>query len=166
MLLEDEVLKGLEDFRRIVVEVGDDDNQSALREAAGEAVEGRGDGRPPPGRDALEVPEHAVQVRGGRARRQMEADLLVEGDHADHVLLAAHEVGQARGQEATVVELRLAAAQAVVHRGAGVQEDVGAEVGLLLVLLDVVAVAAAPGDPVEVPHVVAGDVLAMLGELD
>ena len=55
---------------------------------------------------------------------------------------------------------------AVGHRCAAIQQDLGAEVGLLFVLLDVEPVGPAQDPPVEVPRIVAGGVLAMLGELD
>ena len=55
---------------------------------------------------------------------------------------------------------------AVGHGGGGVEADGGAEVGFLFVLLDVVAVGAGEDGPVEVFEFVAGDVLAVLGELD
>ena len=57
-------------------------------------------------------------------------------------------------------------AVAVEHRPAGVEQDVADEVGLLLVLLDGVAFGAAVALPVDVADVVAGDVLAVLHELD
>jgi len=55
---------------------------------------------------------------------------------------------------------------AVAHGGGGVEQEVGPEVGLLLVLLDVEAVAFGEDLPVQVPRVDAGGVLAVLGELD
>ena len=54
----------------------------------------------------------------------------------------------------------------VVHRGAGVDDERDADVALFLVLLDVVAVGAGEDAPVEPAEVVAGGVLAVLGELD
>ena len=53
----------------------------------------------------------------------------------------------------------------VAHRLGSVEEDVGLEVRLLLVLLDVEAVGAAEDLPVDVAGVVARDVLPVLGEL-
>ena len=52
------------------------------------------------------------------------------------------------------------------HRGAAVEEEVGDEVGVLLVLLDVILVGTAEDLPVEVARVVAGGVFAVLRELD
>ena len=57
-------------------------------------------------------------------------------------------------------------AGAVAHRLAGVDEQPRDEVRLLLVLLEVVALGAAVDLPVDVLDVVAGGVLAVLGELD
>ena len=54
----------------------------------------------------------------------------------------------------------------VGHAAAGIDEEVRLEVGLLLVLLDVVAVGLAEGAPVDVADLVAGVILAVLGELD
>ena len=49
---------------------------------------------------------------------------------------------------------------------AGVDHERGAEVGFLLVELDVIAVAAGVGPPVDVAQFVAGHVFAVLGKLD
>ena len=83
----------------------------------------------------------------------------------DRVLLAGQEHRQRGGQRGGVVELGQRPG-AVVHRGAGVDDERGAEVALFLVLLDVVAVGAAEDAPVEPAQVVAGRVFAILGELD
>ena len=53
-----------------------------------------------------------------------------------------------------------------LHRLGRVEEDRRREVGLLFVFLDVEPVAAAVDLPVDVLGVVAGHVLAVLGELD
>ena len=60
----------------------------------------------------------------------------------------------------------LASPVAVLHRLGAVEQDVGGEVRFLLVLLDRVAFGAAVALPVDVADVVAGDVLAVLDELD
>src|ERR1019366_4607921 len=54
----------------------------------------------------------------------------------------------------------------VRHAAAGIDEKVGVEIGFLFVLLDVVAVGLAEDAPVNVANLVAGVILAMLGELD
>ena len=75
------------------------------------------------------------------------------------------EVAQAGGEHLAVGELGVAAG-AVFHGLRAVEEDVRDVVGLLLELLDVIAVGAAEDLPVEVAEVVAGRVFAVLGELD
>src|SRR5581483_9300715 len=54
----------------------------------------------------------------------------------------------------------------VVHAGAAVEDERGLEVRLLLVLLDMVAVGAGIDLPVNVAYLIAGNVVAMLRELD
>ena len=64
------------------------------------------------------------------------------------------------------LQLRDVLARGVGHRLAGVEQQVEQEVGLLLVLLEVELVGLGPDLPVDVADVVAGHVLAVLGELD
>ena len=65
-----------------------------------------------------------------------------------------------------VLELGDRAAVPVAHRRGRIEQQVAAEVGLFLVLLDVELVAFAEDFPVEVAGIDAGGVLAVLGELD
>ncbi len=76
-----------------------------------------------------------------------------------------HHVRQRRGEQFRVFEF-VGALAAVAHRVAGIEQQVTGEVGFLFVLFDGVAVGAAVTFPVDVPDVVAGDVLAVLDELD
>ena len=118
-----------------------------------------------PSRQAVERHEQRAQVARPRARRQHADDPIVEGHQADRVALAVHQVAE-RGREArAVLELRHAA-RAVPHRAAHVEHQVAIEVGLLFELLDVVAIAARVDLPVDRRQIVAGDVLAVFGELD
>src|SRR5207248_10330392 len=75
------------------------------------------------------------------------------------------EVRQRRGHLLGVLELAERLAAAVAHAPAGVHDDERLEVRLLLVLLDEEPVGLAVGPPVDVPQLVAGVVLAVLGEL-
>ena len=92
-------------------------------------------------------------------------DLGVEGDEADAVALMVHQVRQAGGQDARVIELGDALA-AVVHRLRHVEQHREVHVRLGFVLLDVVAIRARPQPPVHPADVVAGHVAAVLGEVD
>ena len=150
----------------IVVQVADQDDQAAPLEPVGQAVEGRSQVGRPAGLDGLEVAHHLVEVPRRAPRGHVEPDLGVEGRQPHGVLLAHHQVGQHRRQVRGVLQLGDPGGLAVGHRGAGVQEDLGAEVGLFFILLDVEPVGPAQNPPVEVARVVAGAVLAVLGELD
>ena len=101
-------------------------------------------------------------LRGGRLAWM----LRVERDQADRVLLVDHQVAQRRRQADGVLELGQLLAVGVGHRGAEVHHQVAGDVGLGLELLEVILVGLGVDVPVEVLEVVAGDVLAMLGELD
>jgi len=92
-------------------------------------------------------------------------DDAVEQDETGGVLLLHDEVAEGGRDGGRVVEFRLVFGL-VVHRLRSVEQDVRAEVRLLLVLLDVEAVGAAVDLPVEEPEVVARRVLAVLGEFD
>ena len=74
------------------------------------------------------------------------------------------DLGEA-GAEADIVIECTGFVQMLLRAG-GVDDEVGAEVGLLLEALHVVLVELALGLPVEVAQLVAGRVLAVLGELD
>ena len=102
---------------------------------------------------------------GAMPRRQVVGDLLVEREQADRVALREQEIGERRGQRAGVLALGVRR-RAEAHRAAQVDEQVAAQVRLVLEPLDVVAVGAGEEPPVEIARVVAGRVRAILAELD
>ena len=118
------------------------------------------------GLQAIERHQQREQVPGPRAGRQHRDDVLVEGGEADRVALAVHQVAERRREARAVLELRHRVMRPVAHRAADVEHQVAVEVRLLLELLDVVAIAARVDLPVDGGDVVAGNVLAVLGELD
>ena len=77
-----------------------------------------------------------------------------------------HQVAERRGQADAVLELRQLLAVGVAHRRREVHDEVARQVRLGLELLDVEAVGLGEDVPVDVGDVVAGGVLAVLGELD
>ena len=104
-----------------------------------------------------------------RTRRDVAADLRVERHEAHAVRLLEHQIRKTGGELRGVFEFAHASigcARAVVHRAAAIEDDGGAEVRLLLVFADVVAVAACEDAPVNVPDFVAGHVLPVLLEFD
>ena len=95
--------------------------------------------------------------RGGR---------FVKEDEADRVLLADEHHGERDDHGGAIIELGKRGAAPVVHRVAGVDDEGDADVALFLVLLDVMPVRPREDAPVEPAKIVAGGVLAVLGELD
>jgi hypothetical protein len=89
----------------------------------------------------------------------------VERDQADAIALALREVGEARADEAPVFQLRDAAAREL-HRPRDVEQHRQVGVGVGFVLLHVVAIGPGEQPPVDAADVVAGDVAAVLGEVD
>ena len=81
-------------------------------------------------------------------------------------MLLENQIRQRRRDELRVLQLGDVAPRGIGHRLAGIQEQIREQVGLLLVLLQVKLVGLGPDFPVDVADVVAGHVLAMLGELD
>ena len=150
----------------VVEQIGEDDDEAAPFDAFGQVVEGNRQigvgafwGR------GLEGGEQGVEVAFDGARGQVGADAVVEGDQADGVALAKHEVGQSGGCVGGVLKLGPIAG-AIGHGGADVEQQVGFEVGFFFVLFDVEAVGFGKGLPVQVAQGVTGHVGAVFGELD
>jgi len=146
-------------------QVGDQDDQAALPNRGGDLFEGFGQVGGLAGGLAFEDSHQPAEVAGPVARGEIVGDPVVEGDQADGVALAGEEVGDRGGGGPGIIPLGVRA-RAVAHRPAGVDDQVAAEVRLVLEPLDVVAVRAGEQLPVDVPGVVAGGVFAILAELD
>ena len=136
-----------------------------LRQRVGDLMQRPGDVRAAADFEAIERDEQVPQMSGLRARRQRIHDAIAESDEPDAVALPVHQIAERRREAGGVVELR-DAARGVCHRSADVDEQLAVKVGFLFELLDVVAVAPRVDLPVHRGEVVAGDVLAVLGELD
>jgi len=91
--------------------------------------------------------------------------MLAEGDEPHPVRLPQQLVGERGGQSGGVGKLVVAPLVRVAHGTRGVDDHEGAQRGLLLELLDVVAVGFTVGLPVDPTHLVAGGVDLVLGEL-
>ena len=81
----------------------------------------------------------------------MKAYFLIERYQSHYILLTAHQICQTSRQEASILVLGNLSTVAVVHRTGDIKQDIGTEVGFLLVLLDVESISPSPGDPIEVP---------------
>ena len=163
-----EVLQSLEHGLGMIHEVRAQHHQPAALDALGEFVQHRTQLRAALrlSADASVFKQH-VEVRAHRARRHVAERPVGEQQRPDRVLLVEHQVGERRRQRARVLELAHRGARRLEsHRAREVEQQVAAQVGLLGVLLDQVAVAARPHLPVQVLERIAGHVRAVLGELD
>ena len=160
-----EVSQGTNDFLLVVVEVADDDDEAPTRDGGSHVVEDLGKAGVLLGLKLFEDAEDLAKMDRGAVWENSIGDPIVEGDHADGVLLPDEQVGQGGGEVASVFEL-VEGAAAIGHAGGDIEEDIAPEVGLLLVLLDVKAVRSGEALPVEVSQIVARAVLAVFGELD
>src|SRR5512141_2615143 len=109
-----------------------------------------------------------MPVAGARARRNHRADGVVEGDEPGGVPLPKQHQRQGGDQPAGIVEVGKhgGGISAPGHRAGCVADHDGAEVGLLLELLDVEPVVAAEYLPVDVAELVARLVHAVFREFD
>ncbi len=83
------------------------------------------------------------------------------------VVLFEQKPRQRRGQHFGAFQLRAPGGCApIVHRGAGIANNVEADIGLLHVTLDTQPVAARVEPPIQVTQIVAGLVIAVVAELD
>ncbi len=153
------------EFRDGGEEVGEENDKAAFAEELGGAFEGGGKGRGAAGDGGLDGVEQQVELAGAVACGDEVADDVVEGDKADGVALFLEEEGEGGCEGGGVGGLGVADG-AEVHGAAAVEDEMAAEVGFVLELLDVGAVGAGEDTPVDVAWIVAVGVLAVLGELD
>ena len=106
---------------------------------------------------AVEMPHRVAGAAAG-------VDLVGIEVEADRVAGLHHDIAEGGGEVARVLVLRRTSG-GVVHRCAAVHDKVDAQVGLVLVPSDVVAVGAAEHLPVDELGIVAGHVVAMVGKL-
>ena len=90
--------------------------------------------------------------------------LFIKGVQSYRIVLPHSEISQRRCQVLRVLQLGDFPA-GVFHRSARVDQQVDLRVGVGLILFDVKAVGSREQFPVEMAEIVAGHVLAMLGEI-
>ena len=160
-----QMLERLQKFRHVTEAVAQEDHQPARGQLLGDPMPQRGEGRLAAGPGSLERLEDQEEVFRRGARPDHTAELRVVESQAHGVALVEHEVRQRGGDVLGERELGRVRA-GVAHAAGRIDDEGGAEVRLLLELLDVVAIRLADRPPVDVADLVAGVVLAMLGELD
>ena len=136
------------------------------RQALGEVVQDRGGAGVGLRCGAGQLGQQHVEVALHRTGRHVRKGAVAEQGQADGVPLAQHQVGEGGREAAAVAELADRPCPPESHRAAGVDQEIGFEVGLLFVALDVEAVGLGQGLPVEVADRVARHVGPVLGELD
>ncbi len=162
-----QVLQSGEHGVDVVEQVAQDDHDSPLLQPLGQVVKDRPERRFALGRGPFHDVQELLQVRRIAAGADQGADFAVEGDQSHAVLLMEHQVGQGRGGPLGVFQLRpRRGLAAVAHAFAGVQEQMADQVRLVLELLQIILVGPPKNFPIEIAEVVAGGILAVLGELD
>src|SRR6266404_9318278 len=99
------------------------------------------------------------------ARGKVVADLFVKGKQANRIALQVEEVSERTRQRVSILIYGVRK-RAVAHRAAVIDQEVAAQIGLILEFFDVKPIAAGVEAPIEVAQVVARTVLTILGELD
>ncbi len=98
-----------------------------------------------------------------RSPRESRLDFLIENGQSDGILLAQCQEREASEQGGRVVEF-IERTSPVRHALGGVEQQRAPEAGVLFVLLDVEFVLAAPYLPIDMPQVIARDILSVLNE--
>src|SRR5262249_44591355 len=93
-----EVRESFEQRCDIAETIRKNDQESASMEFWNEIVEDGAELRLAAGLGALQLVDQDAQMTHTRTRRDVFSNLRVEGDHADAVLLADHQVREARGE--------------------------------------------------------------------
>ena len=91
---------------------------------------------------------------------------MVVEQQPDGIALFEHQIREGGGQRGRVAELAQRRPGLKIHRARDVEQDIGFEVRLFFVLLDVEAVGFGVGLPVDIAQRVARYIGAVLGELD
>ena len=105
VLAEIEVMERFDDFFRIVEEVADEDDQPALRDAFGDAVENGADIGIVTGFGGVKFFQNAPHLAGTAAGADEAAGRFVEGDQARGVALFDEQIRKRGGEVLGVFEL-------------------------------------------------------------
>jgi hypothetical protein len=79
-------------------------------------------------------------------------------------LLAQDQISERSGEGTTIIEFSDAIGR-IVHRCAGVEQKIGAQVGFVFVFFDEIAIEFSQRLPIDAPNLVARRIFAMLFEL-
>jgi len=161
---EAKVLKGLAEFLRIGKEIGKDDDEGALLNLLGDLVKGSDESSATFRFKFVEGIEDGLELGRATAGRDLEVDLFVAARKAGGVTLIDNEIGERGGDALRELDLGWVVAGREIHRARGIDDKVSAQVGVGFELLDVVAIGAGVGLPIEPAGVVARDVFTIFRE--
>eukprot|EP00903_Cladosiphon_okamuranus_P003713 g3711.t1 len=161
-----QVLEGFGEFGGVGEEVGKNDDEGALADFFGDGVKGGDEAGLAGGFDVFDGGEKAFQMRGAARGWDFEVELVRADREAGGVALVHQEIGEGCGDPAGVFDLRFLPGAVKIHGAGGVDDEVGAEVGIRFEFLDVEAIGTGEGFPVEPAGIIAGNVFPVFGEFD
>ena len=158
-----EIVHGLEHGFRLLVEIGDQNENAPPIERLGD-LEHRSSELPgTAGLDLVDRMKHDIEMLG---RRWHEVDdVIIEGDHTDPVPLLPREVGQAGSEIAGVVKFADSVAR-VSHRARDIEDDTEVGVGVGLELLHIEPIRTTEEPPIDTPDIVARHVGTVFCEVE
>ena len=161
-----EVLEGFGEFLGFGEEIGEDDDEGALADFFRDGVEGGDEAGGTGWFDLLDGGEKPFEMRGAAGGRDFEVELVRADGEAGGIALVDEKVGEGCGDFPGVFDFRFLAGALEIHGARGIDDEVGAEVGIGLEFLDVETIGAGEGLPVEAARIVSGNVFPILCELD
>jgi hypothetical protein len=141
--------------------VGDDNSQAAPIESIDDIGQAIAECEASAGSSACESLKQIVQMARTASSRQGVRAGVTEECESGSIVLADHEISQGGSEKAAIMKfVRLAE----IHRGAGIEQNLAVEIGVVFKLLDVEFVGAAPDFPIDMTEIVPLHVRAVSGE--
>ena len=162
--LEPEVLHTLQEPLLVIKEIADHDNDSLALDLASHPMKDRGKAssakRLKPGK-SVHDPEKVIAIV---AAREVFLDLFIKDSKCHGISLMKNEIGKAGRHHLAVLQFA-DLPRAVFHALAAIKQEVRDKIGLLLILLDVIALRLGLNLPIEVPYIITWSIFPMLGKL-
>src|SRR5947199_5553999 len=153
-----------EDVFRLVIEIGNQYDDSASSEIFGQKTKRFSEFRQLAGLDSIDLRQNRQQLAAAPSRRHMGPDLRIEGQETYAIPLVIREVAETCGDDSGVIDL-FDVARAVIHGSADVEKDEDACIRLTFIQLYIELVAARKDVPIDSPDLITRHVLAVCGEI-
>ena len=157
--------KPFENRLRVIEEIGYQNHQAPPFDLAGDLFENSADVGFPARPAILQGVKNLRQIVSLGLRRDEGFDAVREGYQAGGILLFKNQIGKRRGERAAVVEFGHAIG-GIVHGAARIEQQIGAEIGFVLVFFDEIAVEFSQGFPVDAADFVARRIFPVFFEFD